>query len=708
MSATTDGMEEIVNEFLAESAEGLDRLEGDLVELEHDPTSSRLLAEIFRAVHTIKGSSGMLGYSKLESVAHAGEGLLGALREGRLVLNPALASGLLAMVDALRTLLRAIERTGSEGPEDYGGVARALEELLHNSAAGVVAAGAVHNAAADLSGGENHASGGRIRVDVVLLDHMMDLLGELVLARNQILRLASSQTGSAALNAAQRLKRVTADMQDAVIKTRLQPIGSVWNKFPRLARDLALACGKQVIVEMEGSGTELDRTLLEAIRDPLTHILRNAIAHGIEPPEQRTRAGKSAAGRLRFRACHLEGRIHLEVADDGAGLNLERVRRRAIELGLLTPEQAAEAGEKQLARLVFAPGFSTAETVTKVSGRGVGLDVVKTNIEKIGGTVDLQSVTGAGTTLYMTLPLTLAILPALIISSGGQRFAIPQANLVEVARLEDGPASSIEQVCGAPAFRMRDGLLPLFFLDRELGLEAHAANDLHIVVLQSGAGQFGVVVDALYDSEEIVVKPLGPQLRALACFAGAAILGDGRVVLVIDVGGLAQMAGVVAGPRVTPASDADRVRETNDEPASSWLVFRGTTGSRYALPLSAVARLEEIPAERIERSAGREIVQYCGQIMPLLRVSRLFQEPEQERGLLQVAVLHESGLRTGLVMDRIEDIVEAVVELQPDRHSELLQGSAVIQGRVADVLDLKNVLARGEGRSVQGATEGGR
>jgi two-component system chemotaxis sensor kinase CheA len=701
-------MEEIVKEFLAESAEGLDRLERELVELEHDPTSSQRLAEIFRAVHTIKGSSGMLGYSKLESVAHAGEEVLGALRNGNLALNPALTSGLLAMVDALRALLRAIERTGSEGPGDYGNVARSLEELLRNPAMGGGVATAAHNAAADLPEGENSV-GGTIRVDVVLLDRMMDLLGELVLARNQILRLASSQTGSAILNAAQRLKRVTGDMQDAVIKTRLQPIGSVWNKFPRQARDLALGCGKQVIVEMAGSETELDRALLEAIRDPLTHILRNAIAHGIETPQQRIRAGKPAAGHLRFRACHLEGRIHVEAADDGAGLNLERVRRRAVELGLLTPEQAVEAEEERLARLVFAAGFSTADTVTKVSGRGVGLDVVKTNIQRIGGTVDLHSVRGEGTTLHITLPLTLAILPALIVSSGGQRFAIPQANLVEVARLENGPkARSIEVVCGAPVFRLHDELLPLCFLDGDLRLESSQANDLHIVVLQSGAGQFGVVVDSLHDTEEIVVKPLGPQLRAIACFAGASILGDGRVVLVVDVDGLAQMTGVVAGRRGLPARDTEHIKETCDEAARSWLVFRGTTGSRYALPVSAVTRLEEIPAERIERSAGREVVQYGGQIMPLLRVSRLFHEPEQERGLLQVAVLRESSLPTGLVMDRIEDIVEAVVDVEPGRHNDLLQGSAVIHGRVADVLNLKNILARGEIGRVPEATEGGR
>ena len=696
MSAATDGMEEIVREFLAESAEGLDRLERDLVELEHDPTSRPRLAEIFRAVHTLKGSSGMLGYPKLELVAHAGESLLGGLRDGKLALNPALAGGLLAMVDALRALLGAIERTGSEGIDDYGGVVRSLEELLHSPAVQVAAADAVHDGAANGLGSENTTSGSTIRVDVSLLDRLMDLAGELVLARNQTLRLAASQADGAMLSAAQRLKRVTSDLQDAVIKARLQPIGSIWNKFPRLARDLALACGKRVIVEMEGAETELDRALLEAIKDPLIHILRNAIAHGIETPEQRTRAGKTAAGHLRFRSFHLEGRVHVEVSDDGAGIDLDRVRRRALERGLITPEQAGGLSEQQLARLAFVPGFSTAETVTNVSGRGVGLDVVRTNVEKMGGAVDLQSVTGEGVALHIIIPLTLAILPVIIVSSGGQRFAIPQANLIAVARLERGMgASSIERVCGAPVFRLRDGLLPLCFLDQELYLKSSCADGLHIVVLQASAGQFGLVVDAVHDTEEIVVKPLGPQLKGLVCFAGAAILGDGQVVLILDVAGLAQRAGVVAGPRVPPTSEAAEAKETSDEATGNWLVFRGTTGSRLALPLSAVARLEEIPAEHIERSAGQEVVQYCGEILPLLRVSKLFHEPEQEGGLLQVAVLRESGVGVGLVMDRIEDIVEAVVDLRRDGLSDLVEGTAVIQDRVADVLNLKNVLARG-------------
>jgi two-component system, chemotaxis family, sensor kinase CheA len=705
MSAATDGMQEIVREFLAESAEGLDQLERHLVELERDPNWRQRLAEIFRAVHTLKGSSGMLGYSKLESVAHAGESLLGSLRDGKLVLSPELISRLLSMVDGLRGLLRAVERTGSEGTGDYANVVRSLEELLQSTAGPATSAEDVHDVPADGLGSEKPVPGGTIRVDVGLLDRLMDLAGELVLARNQVLGCVTAQDHGANVHAAQRLKRVTSDLQDAVMKARLQPIGSVWKRFPRLARDLALGCGKQVTVEMHGSETELDRGILEAIRDPLTHILRNAVDHGIEAPEQRIRAGKTSAGCLRLRASHQEGRVHIEISDDGAGIDLEGVQRRALEKGLTTPEQAAKMGERELANLVFLPGFSTAERVTNVSGRGIGLDVVRANIEKIGGVVDLQSVTGKGTALRFRIPLTLAIVPALIVSSAGQQFAIPQADLVEVARLPG--ASSIENVCGTPVYRLRERLLPLCFLDRELHLESSGVDDLQVVVVEAGGGKFGLVVDAVHDTEEIVVKPLGAQLSGIACFAGAAVLGDGQVVLILDVIGLARMAKVVVGPQVRPPDNAVATNNAGDGPIPRWLVFRGAAGSRFALPLAALVRLEEILADRIEHSAGREVVQYGGEILPLLRVSTLFHEAEPERELLPVAVIHESGSSAGLVMDRIEDIVEEMVELRCDGRSDLLEGSAVIQQRVADVLNLKNVLARAERPSNSGIANRG-
>ncbi len=660
MPPATDGMEEIVKEFLAESAEGLDRLERDLVEMEHDPASPRRLAEVFRAVHTIKGNSGMLGYSKLEWLAHASESVLTQLREGKLALNSARTSGLLSMVDALRQLLGVIEHTGSEGDEDYSAVVRTLEDLasVPSSPRVAVTSGLGRDIAAENRPGETGVSRSSVRVDVGLIDRMMDLAGELVLARNQTLRFLSSQTDGMVLSAAQRLKRITTEIQEAVIKARLQPMASVCNKFPRLARDLALPFGKQVIVEMEGSETELDRGVVEAIRDPLIHILRNSIDHGIETTERRTRAGKTAAGHLLFRAFQREGGVHVEISDDGAGINLERVRQRAVERGLITTEQAAGMGEQQLANLVFAPGFSTAEQVTNVSGRGVGLDVVKTSIEKIGGTVDLRTVTGQGTTVQIKIPLTLAIIPALIIGAVGQSFAIPQANLVEVVHLQAASGErAIEQICRAPVYRLRDRLLPLCFLDRVLHLEAKFSGRSYIAVLQVGTGQFGLVVDAVGDTEEIVLKPLGPKLRTIACFAGAAILGHGQVVLILDVAGLAQMADVGADISLRPQNQDIETTGSVDRAAQNWLVFLSTAGSRFALPLSAVTRLEEIPAVRIERSAGREVVQCRGEILPLLRVSRLFREPEQDRELLQIAVLRESGLTAGLVLDQIEDIV---------------------------------------------------
>jgi two-component system chemotaxis sensor kinase CheA len=382
-------------------------------------------------------------------------------------------------------------------------------------------------------------------------------------------------------------------------------------------------------------------------------------------------------------------------------MNLARIRQRALEKGLITSEQAAEMSERQLAGLVFTPGFSTAEKVTSISGRGVGLDVVKMNIEKIGGTVDVSSLKGQGTTVHIKIPLTLAVLPALIVGSAGQRFAIPQVNLTEVVRLERAPeASPMKTLCGAPLYRLRQRLLPLCFLNRALSLGGETSAGAFMVVLQAGADQFGLVVDAIHDTEEIVVKPLGQHLRATPCFAGAAVLGDGQVVLILDVAGLVQLTCMSTLMRVLRPKQATAA--TSAGPGSngqSWLICRGTSGSRFALPLPAVSRLEEISAERIERSAGPEVVRYGGEIMPLLRLSKLFDEPEPQREVLSVVVLRECGHNAGLAVDRIDDIVEEVVELRDRVHDGLSEGAAVIQARVADVLNLKSLLARAHGAS---------
>ncbi len=732
MSVALEGMEEIIKEFLVESTEGLDLLDRDLIALEQDPSSAELLAEIFRSVHTIKGTSGVLGFPKLESVAHVGENLLSRLRDGKLQLHPALTSGLLAMVDALRHLLREVEQKGAEGNGDYSDVVGLLQGLLApapaEQAAEVVTASPTQESAspADTPPGSRvetskegpGISASNIRVDVGLLDKMMNLVGELVLARNQILQFTSAQTDVALLSAAQRLNLITTELQEGVMKTRMQPIGNVWNKLPRLVRDLALQCGKQVDIEMEGSETELDKTIIEAIKDPLTHILRNSIDHGIELPPVRVKAGKAAIGHLHMRAAHEGGQVNIEIFDDGAGIHLERVKQRAVQRGLITSDQAEHMSERELANLVFLPGFSTAEKVTNVSGRGVGMDVVKTNIEKIGGTVDVQSVSGRGTTVKIKIPLTLAIIPALIVSSGGERFAIPQVSLLELVRL-DGSAR-VEHIHGVPVYRLRGRLLPLVFLNQELNLDAPAgrrdgeaeagscSRASNIVVLQALDRQFGLVVDEINDTEEIVVKPVGKQCKGVACFAGATIMGDGRVALILDVLGMAEKAGLSNDSHEPAVAESTESRSRPEAARQSWLLFRSAGGSHLALPLSAVARLEEFSANRVERSGAGEVVQYRGEIMPLVRISKLLSETVETRDPLPVVVFTRARQSFGLVVDGIEDITDEVAEVQSDRRSGIVMGSAVIQQRVTDLLDLNCVMSlAGEAAAALAAMAGG-
>jgi two-component system chemotaxis sensor kinase CheA len=725
MSIAIDGMEEIIKEFLVESGEGLDLLDRDLVALERDPSSRELLAEIFRAVHTIKGTSGVLGFPKLESIAHVGENLLSRMRDGKLVLNPAITSGLLAMVDALRQLLREVEQRGQEGHADFGDVVRLLDGLLQQPEAAPVCTSAaaiagVPNlpapieaspargassasspaAAAEDMARESAIAGSKIRVDVGLLDQMMNLVGELVLARNQILQCSSSQSDATFCNAAQRLNLITIELQEAVMRTRLQPIGNVWNRFPRLVRDLALQCGKQVTLEMEGSETELDKTIIEAIKDPLTHILRNAIDHGIEGSVERVGRGKSPAGHLQLRAYHEGGQVNIEINDDGGGIHVEHVKQQALGRGIVNTRQLAGMSDRDLMNLVFLPGFSTAEKVSNVSGRGVGLDVVKTNIERIGGTVDLQSVSGQGTTLKIKIPLTLAIIPALIVSSGGERFAIPQVSLVELVCLDgaDG-AAGIEHIQNVPVYRLRGRLLPLVFLSAELRLQGrderqHSEAASNIVVLQTDGRQFGLVVDGIGDTQEIVVKSLGKPLEGLRHFAGATILGDGQVALILDVLGIAQAASVVTEEHAQAMSEMASSDAGTHRQRQSWLLFRSGASNRLGLPLSAVARLEEFSKQSVERSGQHEVVQYRGQIMPLVRVSRLLnQVPDPATDPLQVVVFSAQKRTIGLVVDRIEDISDETVEVQGIQGRSFLLGSAVIQQRVTDILDLQQVMA---------------
>jgi two-component system chemotaxis sensor kinase CheA len=538
-----------------------------------------------------------------------------------------------------------------------------------------------------------------------LLDKLMNLVGELVLARNQLLQLGNTSENNGLQAVSQRMNLIATELQEGVMKTRMQPIGNIWGQFPRIVRDVALGCGKQVQIEMEGKETELDKTIIEAIKDPLTHLVRNSVDHGIELPEERVKAGKDATGRLVLRAFHEGGQVNIEITDDGAGLNSERIRKKAIERGVITAEQAGRMPEREVFNLVFLPGFSTAQKVTNISGRGVGLDVVKTNVEKIGGMVDIVSKAGAGTTVRLKIPLTLAIIPALIVTCGGERFAIPQVSLLELVRLEGEQArAGIETVQGAAVHRLRGRLLPLAYLSRELQLAlpgeraVQIAGAVNIVVLQADDRQFGLVVDEVNDTEEIVVKPLSKQVKGINAFAGATIMGDGRVALILDVLGLAQRAHVISEGRDRALADRESLAaDKTTQNRQTLLLFRSGRTGRMAVPLSQVARLEEFSANLVERAAGKLVVQYRGQIMPLIRVSEVLEpgrdseaEPESPsgQGTLQVVVYADRGRSVGLIVDQILDIVdETVVREKLAEHDGIL-GSAVVQQRITDLLDV--------------------
>ena len=543
-----------------------------------------------------------------------------------------------------------------------------------------------------------------IRVDVGLLDELMNLVGELVLARNQIVQLVTQDQESEFAGASQRLNLITTELQEGVMKTRMQPIGNVWNKLPRVVRDLSLACDKHVELEMIGQDTELDKTIIEAIKDPLTHLVRNAVDHGVEAPERREAAGKPVVGRLVLRAFHDGGQVNIEIADDGAGIDAEKVKAKAVANGIITADQATRMPDREAWNLIFAAGFSTAEQVTNVSGRGVGMDVVRTNIERIGGTVDVHSELGVGTTFKVKIPLTLAIVPALVVSSGEHRYAIPQLSLLELVRLEgDAAREGIELVHGSPVHRRRGQLLPIVDLAGELAtgdVPLTERDTISIVVLHADGQQFGLVVDEIHDTQEIVVKPLGSHLKEASLFAGATIMGDGRVSLILDIVGIAQRARVLnEGRDRNKLADQVETAAAGAERCTLLLVEVGED-RRAAIALSDVERLEEFAASDLEWSGSQEVVQYRDDLLPLLRLGDAlgvggFGNVGTDEGI-NVVVHSIDGRSVGIVVGRILDIVEQEVRFDGGSGHGGLLGSSIVQDRVTDVVDINAIVAQND------------
>ena len=705
-------MDDLLADFLTETHEGLSAVDEALLRLERAPDDAPTLAEIFRQVHTIKGTCGFLGLSRLEKVGHAAETMLGLYRDGTLTVTPEGITLIFTAVDAIRKIVVGLEQNGQEPEGDDAAVIAALDAAARGEPLAVPAmqqpkaaspaeappAAAPVSAVppsrptesvAEAGPAESVAAQQTIRVSVEVLEDLMTLVSELVLTRNQLLQLARASSDSQLSVPLQRLSHITSELQEGVMKTRMQPIGNAWAKLPRLVRDLANELGKKIELDMRGADTELDRQVLELIKDPLTHMVRNSGDHGLENPAERRAAGKPDTGRILLNAYHQGGHIIIEIGDDGRGLPVEKIRAKALSQGLATEAELAQMNEHDVLRFIFRPGFSTAQQITSVSGRGVGMDVVKTNIERIGGTIELRSKEGRGSTFTIKIPLTLAIVSALIVQAGGERFAIPQIGVVELVRVGDEHEGSarIEMIKDAPVLRLRDRLLPLVSLSALLQLRepTGAALTGYVVVMQVGTNVFGIVVDRVFDTEEIVVKPVAPILRHITMFSGNTILGDGSVIMILDPNGVARGAGINAEGRAEDQQAIVVNGGIHSDSSTSLLLFRAGDQTPKAVPLGLVARLEDIPVERIEMSGGTPVVQYRGQLMPMVPISGHWEAPESGR---QAVLVFTEGTRSmGLMVDEILDVVQEPLLIQPGSDRLGYLGSAVIAERVTDVID---------------------
>ncbi|QJA05510.1 hybrid sensor histidine kinase/response regulator [Thermosulfurimonas marina] len=740
--------EEVLKDFLTEAKESLEKLDEEFVELEQDPQNTEILKSIFRTMHTLKGTAGFFGFKTLEGIAHFAEDILSKLRDGLVVADEEIIDMLLRAVDHIKAIIAHLEdhkqepvdetyldflvelsnfaekiarRAQGEAPKEEAPKEETQppsEEVPSEEAPPEPSAEAkgpeeappaeepvreekpseerppapsearpeepkTPKAPPQVSFAETH-----IRVDVKLLDHLMNLAGELVLARNRLVQLAGEKADPELLRATQNLSLVTTEMQETIMKTRMQPIGNLFNKFPRIVRDLARSTGKKINLHIEGADTELDRSIIEAIKDPLTHLVRNSVDHGIESPEERAQVGKPQVGTLVLRAYHEGGQVVVEIEDDGRGIDVEKIKRKAVERGLISPEEASRMGEREALNLIFRPGFSTAEKVTNISGRGVGMDVVKTNIERLGGSVEIQTVKGAGTTVRIKIPLTLAIVPALIVLSGGERYAIPQVGLKELVNLES--QEEIHRIGDSEFYRLRGEIIPIVRLAKILGLPDGEARSL--AILTTGTIDFGLLVDEVRDSEEIVVKPLGRLLKGIPVYAGATIMGDGKVALILDVVGLSRYVGFKA-EEARRLLEEEGVRRVTEE-KQFVLLFKVHPQEQFALPLSLVSRLDKVKAEDLEFVGGKEVVQYKGRSVPVIRLENYLPiQPLPEQEEYNLLLFEEGEKRVAVLVSEIVDSLETDLELDEDiYHTEGILGNRILNGRTTIFVDIYKII----------------
>lgn len=703
-------MDDLLREFVVETAEHLAEAEVQLVQFERAPDNSQLVASIFRFVHTIKGTSGFLGLSELQSVAHAAETLLGRMRDGEPPRAEAVTL-ILQAIDRIRNMIGRLEETGTEVPGCADDIVASISSYLSQLATqgppvardaptppGPSQGRPVDQTAAQLGAHaqvatvqepapaatpkQGGAGGETIRVSVQTLEGIMQLVSELVLSRNQLLELTRGLDDDGLKIALQRFSGLTSYLQESVMRARLQPVGKLFANLPRLVRELSAELGKKIELVLEGGDTELDRQLLEVIRDPVTHLIRNCADHGIEAAHVRIAAGKPEQAQITVRAFQDSGQFVIEISDDGKGIDIDRVKAKAVASGLVSAGDAAQMSDDLACQLIFEPGFSTADKVTNVSGRGVGMDVVRTNIESVRGTATLQSSRGKGTRFILRLPITLAIAPALILDVSGNRFAIPQHSVVEILEAKCDSAGILKRVQGTLVVDLRGEILPAVDLAQLLGISRPptAAPPQVVIVVRTSGSAIGIVVDAVVEVQEIVVKPLNRTLSGLEVYSGQTILGDGSVLLILEASGIARrlLAGAVQKSR--PAEEGNIVGG-NDR---RFVLFRAGDGIEKILPVSAVSRIVQITPADLFQSEARVVMRFEGRLIPVIEAMT---GNIGRRDVLSTIIVTVGGQNFGLVVDEVVDILSAAVEIDVAGNRPGNHGFCRIEDRIVDMLD---------------------
>jgi len=745
-------IDETLKTFVDETREQLASLDRILVALEDHPEDVDQLDDAFRAMHSIKGNAGFFGFGNLKELAHAAENLLSLVRNGR-HLDARAVRLLYGVVDAARQLVDTIESTGEEPDADYGELVEQLDDYTdyesgaENASSASPVGDSRSESGAEHGGDEEPRTGGEAsdsavesdraestrhepeslrtgstRVDVDLLDRLMNQTSELVLTRNRLRRLVDDRyPGSDLQDLVKKLERVTSDLQRNVLETRMQPIRHLWRRYPRMVRDWSARRNREVRLELQGGDTELDRNVMESIVDPVTHLVRNAIDHGIEPPEVRAEKGKRREGVVRLSAYQREGSVYIEVSDDGAGMDTGEIVDQAIDQGVVPPSKTEELTEDQIFEILYASGFSTSDEVTELSGRGFGLDVVRRNIEALDGTVSIETEDDRGTSVTLKLPLTLAVVAMLQVESGGQKFVVPRSNVRRLARVEEAGASDrVELIRKTPVFLFGDRWIPLVFLDRLLGAEAsdvrerlESARELQVVVLRGADVDFALAVDAVRDIRDTVVKSVEGPVQAIELYSGATILGDGRIALILDPAGIVDFADL-AGAGKTRGERFERDRTESDPDTESTgegqdvLWCRSRDDGRFVVPLDRVNRLVHFERDELDARGGVRFARLDDEWVPLVDVEDVLPERRSEPRNEQVyrqsleqqklpVILHELGSRrVGFVVTEFLEVVRADLS---DRHGVSREGvkfCAVVRDTVAEVLDIEEIVRRSE------------